>query len=256
MKAKKHLGQHFLNDALIIQRILSSILSYCPTDEALLEVGPGQGAISKDLSRHYNSFRLVEFDRDMVEILLDYFDESMIINRDFLGLNLAEVFDGAEFNLVGNFPYNISSQIVFKILENRSFIPCMVGMFQKEVAERICSTPGGKSNGILSLNVQAWYDAEILFHIGPESFYPPPKVQSSVIVMRRKVNSDIACDAKLYKRVIKQAFQQRRKKLRNTLKSYGIDMTDEIYQRRPEELGVDDFVSIVLNIQNNLQNES
>ncbi|MBT8229182.1 MAG: 16S rRNA (adenine(1518)-N(6)/adenine(1519)-N(6))-dimethyltransferase, partial [Bacteroidia bacterium] len=150
------------------------------------------------------------------------------------------------FNLVGNFPYNISSQIIFKMIENVEMIPKMIGMFQKEVAERICAGPGGKTNGILSVRAQAFYKAEKIFDIPPEAFSPPPKVNSSVIVLTRKENYQLPCDEKLFSRIIKTGFQQRRKKLRNTLKSIFDNTEDPIFQKRPEELTVEDFVNLTL----------
>ena len=250
MRAKKQFGQHFLNDPSVITRIINYISEHCSSDIPLVEVGPGKGAITLHLIKSYPDFKAIELDRDMIDILSLHLKAEQLINKDVLRIDMEELFAGKQFNLVGNFPYNISSQIVFKILENRQFIPVMIGMFQKEVAERICSAPGSKSNGILSLNAQAYYDAEILFNIGPEAFYPAPKVDSSVIIMRRKDNFQLDCDESLYKRVIKQAFSQRRKKMRNTLKSFDLDLEDEIFQKRPEQLGVHDFVNIVNSIKN------
>ena len=249
MRAKKQLGQHFLIDKSVILRIISNISNKCSSEIPLLEVGPGQGAITLELLKDYPEFKAVELDKDMIEILRLHLKPDQLINMDILRLDMQELFDGREFNLVGNFPYNISSQIIFKIIENRHQIPVMIGMFQKELAERICSSPGGKSNGILSLNAQAYYQAEILFNIGPEAFDPPPKVESSVIIMKRKDDYQLGCDENLYRAVVKQAFSQRRKKMRNTLKSFDLDLESDIFQKRPEELGVDEFVNIVNSIK-------
>ena len=249
MRAKKQLGQHFLIDKSVILRIISNISDQCSSEIPLLEVGPGQGAITLDLLKDYPEFKAVELDKDMIEILRLHLKPDQLINMDILRLNMQELFGGREFNLVGNFPYNISSQIIFKIIENRHQIPVMIGMFQKELAERICSSPGGKSNGILSLNAQAYYHAEILFNIGPEAFDPPPKVESSVIIMKRKDDYQLGCDDNLYRSVVKQAFSQRRKKMRNTLKSFDLDLESDIFQKRPEQLGVDEFVNIVNSIK-------
>ena len=249
MKAKKHLGQHFLIDNIIVDRIVQAISDNCSESLPLIEIGPGQGVLTKHLIDRYDMFKAIELDSDMVEILQLLLKPDQLVHSDFLRLDLSDLFDSDQFNLVGNFPYNISSQIVFKVLEYLEHIPFVVGMFQKELAERIAAGPGTKANGILSLNAQAYYEVEILFHIGPEAFDPPPKVNSSIILMRRKENLELGCDYQMYRRVIKQAFQQRRKKLRNTLKSFDIDQELEIYQKRPEQLGVQDFVNIVNSIQ-------
>lgn len=245
VKAKKHLGQHFLIDQAVISRILMGIQEHCPIDESILEVGPGPGVLTEALAEGYSDFRAVEFDRDMMALLIQKIPLKCLINEDFLALDLETVFEGTKpFNLVGNFPYNISSQIVFKMLTNKDRIPVMVGMFQKEVAERICATPGGKKNGIITLRVQAHYEAVKLFDIGPDAFDPPPKVNSSVILLKRKEDYALPCGEKIYAQIIKLAFQQRRKKIRNTLKSLLPDTEDPIFQMRPEQLGVQDFINI------------
>lgn len=251
MKAKKHLGQHFLINQVIIDQIIDLIKKEVHKDKPVLEVGPGQGVLTFALNNHFQTFRAVEFDRDMIPFLLKELEVDKIINEDFLQLNLKSVYQDP-FALVGNFPYNISSQIIFKMIANRTQIPVMIGMFQKEVAHRICATPGGKKNGILSLNAQAFYDAEIAFDILPDAFNPPPKVDSSVIVLRRKKDFELGCDEKLYSRVVKLAFSQRRKKLRNTIKSMIDDTSDPVFQMRPEQLSVEEFVNIVkiIEVQN------
>lgn len=250
LKAKKHLGQHFLSDNSVINNILDLIYEECSQDEALVEVGPGQGVLTNQLVQNYGQFKAIEFDRDMVKVLIQTIDPSFIINEDFLSVDLNELFESKAFNLVGNFPYNISSQIIFKMIENVDQIPLMVGMFQKEVAERICSTPGGKKNGILSLRTQVHYEAEKIFDIPPEAFDPPPKVNSSIIVLRRKEKYMPGCDIKIYANVIKMSFSQRRKKMRNTLKGMVEDLENPIFQKRPEELSVEEFVNIAIDIEN------
>ncbi len=249
MRAKKKLGQHFLIDESVLQEIVYSIKTHCSSDFPLLEVGPGRGALTYKLLDDYKDFKAIEVDLDMVELLKFRLRPDQLIHDDFLISDAATLFNQKPFNLVGNFPYNISSQIIFKILGNKQLIPTMVGMFQKEVADRICASPVGKANGIISILTQAFYDAELLFDIGPECFNPPPRVNSSIIVLKRNKTLNLGCDEQLFKRVVKQAFQQRRKKMRNTLKSFDIDQENDIFQKRPEELGVDDFVTIVKSIQ-------
>lgn len=249
MKAKKHLGQHFLIDQLVVDGIIDLIEEHCSKEEALLEVGPGPGVLTYRLADLYPTFKAVEFDRDMVAELRQKIDDDIIIQAEFLSYDMDDLFDSSPFNLVGNFPYNISSQIIFKMLDNRARIPVMVGMFQKEVAERICSTPGGKTNGILSLRTQAFYDCHKAFDISPEAFDPPPRVMSSVIVLKRKEKLELDCDQVIFERIIKMSFQQRRKKLRNTLKSMITDDGDPIFQKRPEQLSVADFVNIANKIK-------
>ena len=249
IKAKKHLGQHFLIDRSVIDQIITHISDCCVKNLPIIEVGPGPGVLTKKLVELYSQFQAVEFDRDMVKLLLQDISPANIINEDFLGLDMSTVHPGQNFNLVGNFPYNISSQIVFKMLDNKERIPNMVGMFQKEVADRICAEPGTKKNGIITLLVQPFYEATKLLDIGPEAFDPPPKVNSSVIHLKRKANLELPCDPKLYKTIVKTAFQQRRKKLRNTLKPFMEDTGSELLQMRPEQLGVADFINIAEQIE-------
>jgi len=245
LKAKKHLGQHFLSDQAVIADILSAINEYCPAQVPLIEVGPGQGVLTFELAKQYEQFKAIEFDRDMIKVLSSELDPFKLVQANFLSVDLETIHTGSEFNLVGNFPYNISSQIVFKMLDNLHLVPVMVGMFQKEVAERICSAPGTKANGIISIRTQAYYTAKKLFDIGPGAFSPPPKVNSSVIVLQRKENPETNYNTKLFKQVVKMSFQQRRKKLRNTLKPFLEDQGYPILQQRPEHLGVEDFINIV-----------
>lgn len=244
MKAKKHLGQHFLTDKAVIADIIQAIKSNCKPEVPLLEVGPGQGVLTHELAESYPVFRAVEFDRDMMAILVRSLDPAILINQDFLSLDLDPIFPGKEFNLVGNYPYNISSQIIFKMLDNVERIPMMIGMFQKEVAERITAESGTRASGIISLRTQVYYETELLFNIAPDAFSPPPRVDSSIIMLTRKENYGMDCDEKLFNQIIKTAFQQRRKKLRNTLKPYLNDLDLEILQMRPEQIGVQDFINI------------
>ena len=257
MKAKKHLGQHFLTDKAVVSDILRAIKNNCPSEQPMLEVGPGQGVLTYELAEHYKEFQAVEFDRDMIAILSQKLPPTMLINDNFLSLELSSLFEGREFNLVGNYPYNISSQIIFKMIDNVAQIPMMVGMFQKEVAERITAQSGSRGSGIISLRTQVYYEAELLFNIAPDAFSPPPKVNSSIILLRRKENYGLKCDEKLFNHIIKTAFQQRRKKLRNTLKPFLKDLDLEILQKRPEQLGVTDFINITeLITQQKEENES
>ncbi len=257
MRAKKQLGQHFLHDQQVINRILDTIKDHCKEHQPIVEVGPGQGILTTNLATYYDSFKAIELDRDMVSILNQKVNQDQIIHADFLKVDLNEVFASAPFNLVGNFPYNISSQIIFKMLDNVAMIPVMIGMFQKEVAERICASPGSKKNGIISIRAQAMYEATMLFDIDSSAFSPPPKVMSSMIMLTRKENYSLPCDPLIFKNIIKVSFGQRRKKLRNTLKSLLIDSSDPIFQKRPEHLSVEEFINIAHLIKSqNLDHES
>jgi 16S rRNA (adenine1518-N6/adenine1519-N6)-dimethyltransferase len=248
LKAKKSFGQHFLASEPIAERIAGSLSGGGLYDQ-VLEVGPGKGALTKFLLQKEYSLKAVEADQDMVGYLGKHFPalEGRIIEGDFLKLRLDEVMEGRPFALIGNFPYNISSQILFRMLDYRDLIPEMVGMFQLEVAERVVAPPGSKTYGIISVLVQAWYEGELLFKVKPGSFTPPPKVQSAVIRLLRKKAEPLGCDEGLFKRVVKQAFNQRRKMLRNTLKSMVSDeavLQDGFFSRRPETLSVAEFVAL------------
>jgi 16S rRNA (adenine1518-N6/adenine1519-N6)-dimethyltransferase len=218
ISAKKHLGQHFLKDEGIAKRIVDS-LKPNGRYKKVLEIGPGMGVLSKYLfeRKEYNT-RLIEIDKEAISYLKKHYPEysSNIIEGDFLSLNLKELF-AEPFAVIGNFPYNISTQILFRILENREMVPECVGMFQKEVAERIASGPGNKTYGILSVLMQAFYDIELLFVLNEKDFSPPPKVKSAVLRFERKENFELGTDEKDFFRTIKTAFNQRRKTLRNAL---------------------------------------
>ena len=239
MRAKKSYGQNFLINQGIIEKIVHSFVTHNTCDN-VLEVGPGKGALTELLlqEQHF-SFKAVEADRDMADYLLSHeiLDDAQIIQEDFLKLPLDRVFDHKEFSVIGNFPYNISSQILFRIKKYVDLVPLMVGMFQKEVAERIVSKEGSKAYGILSVLIQAHYETKLLFNVSPGSFRPIPKVTSSVIMLRRKEDFMLPCDEKVFTNVVKLSFNQRRKMLRNSLKSV-VTETDifshEYMTRRPE----------------------
>ncbi len=251
VKAKKHLGQHFLNDENIAQKIADSLTlkSY----QTVLEIGPGMGVLTKYLLEKPISTYVIEIDTESVEYLNKHYPklEGKIIFKDFLKYNLSEVFGQEPFAIIGNFPYNISSQIVFKTLELRDRIPEFSGMFQKEVAERICEKKGSKTYGILSVLTQAYYEAEYLFTVSENVFTPPPKVKSGVLRLIRKENFKLPCDEKLFFTVVKTAFNQRRKTLRNSLKTYQLSdnlKEDSIFDLRPEQLSVEQFIELTQKI--------
>ncbi|MDW7691976.1 16S rRNA (adenine(1518)-N(6)/adenine(1519)-N(6))-dimethyltransferase RsmA [Flammeovirgaceae bacterium SG7u.111] len=243
VKAKKHLGQHFLNDDSVAQNIVES-LTYHKGYKKLLEIGPGTGVLTKFLLEKKDiELTLSEIDMESIAYLkTNYQVPDSIFIGDFLKINLEETFD-QPVGIIGNFPYNISSQIFFKVLENRDKVPELVGMIQKEVADRIASKPGKKTNGILSILLQAYYDIQVEFNVPPHLFIPPPKVQSAVISLKRNDRQALDCDEKLFKKVVKQGFNNRRKTLRNSLKSLGfpIDETTPFMDLRAEQLSVEDF---------------
>jgi 16S rRNA (adenine1518-N6/adenine1519-N6)-dimethyltransferase len=249
VQAKKSYGQHFLKQEAIAERIANSLQQAARTGR-VLEVGPGMGILTKHLLAHseYATFA-VEADRDMVDFLQKNYPAlaERLIFKDFLDLNLKEIFGENEFCLVGNFPYNISTQILFKMLDHRAQIPEMVGMFQKEVAERVVSKPGSKVYGITSVLMQAFYRTEYLFTVERGSFNPPPKVLSAVIRLTRKENFELGCDEVLFRKIVKTAFNQRRKMLRNTLKPFFPQeklMTDHFFEKRPERVGWEEYVRL------------
>ena len=249
VRAKKFLGQHFLTDESIAERIAHSISD---GTRCLLEIGPGMGVLTKylvDSTEH--QFKAIEIDRESVAYLHDHYPTLDVIEGDFLRLDLKNIFP-EPFAVIGNFPYNISSQILFQVFENRHMIPEVVGMFQKEVAERVAAGPGSKTYGILSVLLSAFYDIEYLFTVHEHVFNPPPKVKSAVIRLTRNSVTSLECDEKLFVQVVKAGFNQRRKTLRNALRSAGlpIDAVDEaMLSKRAEQLSVEQFISLTKTIQ-------
>lgn len=254
MKAKKSFGQHFLIDENI-SRTIGYSLHRKEGISNVLEIGPGKGVLTKYLAEQKINLQAVEADQDMVNYLVKnkVLVESQIVFLDFLKLNLSKVFNGEPFYLIGNYPYNISSQILIKMINSKELIPEMVGMFQKEVADRVVSKPGSKTYGVISVLVQAYYTGETIIDVPPIAFNPPPKVNSSVIRLIRKEDYTLPCDERLFRTVVKTAFNQRRKMLRNTLKPlFGDDSLadDPYFMQRPEQLNVDDFVKITNRLSN------
>lgn len=257
VKAKKHLGQHFLKDENIAKKIADT-LSLKGYDD-VLEIGPGMGVLTKYLLEKETTTHVIEIDTESVAYLKSNYLNltNRIYEKDFLKYDLNLIFKGKPFAVIGNFPYNISSQILFKTLEMRNQIPEFSGMFQKEVALRICSKEGNKVYGILSVLTQAFYDAEYLFTVPPTVFNPPPKIDSGVLLLKRKENFTLSCDEKLFFRVVKAGFQQRRKTLRNSLKVFNLSdnlKANTIFGQRPEQLSVDQFIELTLLIQNDVIN--
>ena len=253
MKAKKSYGQHFLNSPQIGERIAGS-LRQTDVYGKVLEVGPGRGMLTKYLLKRGVDLVVVEADPDMVLYLNRHFPElkGRIIQADFLKVPLDRLFDDQAFGLIGNFPYNISSQILFRMLDYRKQIPEMVGMFQKEVAERIVAGPGSKTYGIISVLVQAYYEGEYLFGVDRRKFTPPPRVQSAVIRLTRKTEWQLDCNEELFRKTVKLAFSQRRKMLRNTMKLLVPDaemLAEEFFKQRPEALSVEDFINLSKRIE-------
>ena len=254
VKPKKSLGQHFLKDNNIANKIVDSLDA---KSENVLEIGPGMGILTKFLLKKKYNLRLVEIDTESVSFLINNLgiEESKIIENDFLKLDLTKVFPGNNFSIIGNFPYNISSQIVFKILENRNIINEMCGMFQYEVAERICESEGSKKYGILSVLTQAFFEVSFLFEVSNHLFIPPPKVKSAVITLRRKDEIELGCDETLFFKIVKLSFQQRRKTIRNSLKKINLSNNlreDSIFDNRPEQLSVNQFIELTKLVQGDL----
>lgn len=245
VKPKKHLGQHFLKNETLAKNITEALDEKIPN---VLEVGPGMGVLTKYLLASKKNLKAIELDAESVLYLQEQYPylKDAVFNEDFLKCDLIKIFDNAPFQLIGNFPYNISSQILFKAIENKSLIPVVVGMFQKEVAERIASKPGNKAYGILSVLLQAYYNIEYLFTVNENEFIPPPKVKSGVVKLTRNSVSKLACDEKLFKTVVKSGFNQRRKTLRNSLKGItGNKLIEHKFlSKRAEELSVEDFVEL------------
>lgn len=248
VRAKKALGQHFLTDQRIAKAIVEALGEGA---RDVLEVGPGMGVLTQYLlERPDIDLKMVEVDGESVQYLMRHFPglEGKLQEADYLKLNIRKLFPGS-YRVIGNFPYNISSQIFFKILEDKDLVPEVVCMIQKEVADRIAEPPGTKTYGILSVLLQAWYDIEYVLSVGPGAFNPPPKVNSAVIRLRRNSRTELGCDEALFKQVVKTAFNQRRKTLRNALKPLikeGTDTSDPIFDLRAEKLGVEDFVRLTI----------
>lgn len=248
VKPKKFLGQHFLKDLKVAQDIADTV-DACP-GLPILEVGPGMGVLTQFLLKKERPFKVVEVDYESVAYLREAYPqlEDHIIEDDFLKMHLERLFDGQPFVLTGNYPYNISSQIFFKMLDYKDHIPCCTGMIQKEVAERIAASPGSKTYGILSVLIQAWYQVEYLFTVHEHVFNPPPKVKSAVIRMTRNDTHALGCNEQLFKQVVKTTFNQRRKTLRNSIKPIlGKDcpLTQEsLFDKRPEQLSVSQFIDL------------
>ena len=251
VKPKKNLGQHFLTDLNIAKRIADTV-DACP-DIPVLEIGPGMGVLTQYLVEKPRLVKAVEIDSESVAYLHENFPQlqDRIIGEDFLRMDLNQIFDGEQFVLTGNYPYDISSQIFFKMLDYKELIPCCTGMIQREVALRIASEPGNKAYGILSVLIQAWYDVEYLFTVDEGVFNPPPKVKSAVIRMTRNDVKELGCDEKLFKRLVKTVFNQRRKMLRVSLKQMFPGMTPredfyttDIMTKRPEQLTIQQFVEL------------
>ena len=263
VRPKKFLGQHFLTDLSIASRIADTV-DACP-GLPILEVGPGMGVMTQFLVRKSRQVKVVEIDHESVEYLRRTYPEleDSIIEDDFLKMHLERTFSGAPFVLTGNYPYNISSQIFFKMLDYKELIPCCTGMIQKEVAERMAAVPGSKTYGILSVLIQAWYNVEYLFTVEPGVFNPPPKVRSAVIRLTRNETTSLGCDEKLFKKLVKTTFNQRRKTLRNNIRpllslleresqgktDFTALLADPIMMKRPEQLSVEDFIGLTLRLQ-------
>jgi 16S rRNA (adenine1518-N6/adenine1519-N6)-dimethyltransferase len=248
IRPKKALGQHFLKDLSIARKIAETISDY--PDYPVLEVGPGTGILTRFLKEAARDLTLVEIDAESISYLKKHYPglQGRIIEADFLKLDLNRLFPGS-FCVIGNYPYNISSQIFFKVLDYKDRIPCCAGMLQKEVAERLASKPGKKAYGIITVLLTAWYDVEYLFTVEPDAFDPPPKVKSAVIRITRNSRTQLGCDETLFKTVVKTAFNQRRKTLRNSLKSLlgkeNALFKRPVFDKRPEQLSVEEFIDLV-----------
>ena len=250
VKPKKNLGQHFLTDLNVAKRNADTV-DACP-NIPILEIGPGMGVLTQYLVEKHRDVKAVEIDKESVAYLNEAFPilHDNIVGADFLQMNLEDIFSGKQFVLTGNYPYDISSQIFFKMLDNKNLIPCCTGMIQREVALRIAAQPGNKTYGILSVLIQAWYDVEYLFTVDEDVFNPPPKVKSAVIRMTRNNVSKLNCDEILFKRLVKTVFNQRRKMLRVSLrqmipnKVHENFYDQEVMTKRPEQLTIAQFVEL------------
>ena len=260
VKPKKFLGQHFLKD-LSIAKDIADTVDECP-GLPILEVGPGMGVLTQFLMEKGREVKVVELDFESVAYLRENFPalEGNIIEDDFLKLKLEKLFDGRPFVLTGNYPYNISSQIFFKMLDYKDLIPCCTGMIQKEVAERIAAGPGSKTYGILSILIQAWYKVEYLFTVHEHVFNPPPKVKSAVIRMTRNETKELGCNERLFKLIVKTTFNQRRKTLRNSISSIlekGNPLSnDPVFNKRPEKLSVQEFIELTNRVETALKDKA
>ena len=261
VKPKKNLGQHFLTDLSIAKRIADTV-DACP-EIPVLEIGPGMGVLTQYLVEKPRVVKAVEIDAESVAYLYERFPKlhENILGEDFLQMDLTQIFDGKQFVLTGNYPYDISSQIFFKMLDYKDLIPCCTGMIQREVALRMAAAPGSKAYGILSVLIQAWYDVEYLFTVDENVFNPPPKVKSAVIRMTRNDVTDIGCDEQLFKRVVKTVFNQRRKMLRVSLRQIFNNgkPTDGFYEqdimtKRPEQLSIPQLVELTNMVEEQLAN--
>ena len=257
VKPKKALGQHFLTDLSIADRIAATLDEY--KGVPVIEVGPGMGVLTRFLLDRGHDLTVVEIDTESVDYLNRYFPElsGRVLEEDFLKMDLAAKVGNKPFCVIGNYPYNISSQIFFKVLDFKDSVTCCSGMLQKEVAERLAAPPGNKTRGILSVLLQAWYDVEYLFTVSEHVFNPPPKVKSGVVKLTRNSVTDLGCDERLFKTVVKTSFGQRRKTLRNSLKSLlpsGVAKPENpMFTLRPEQLSVEQFIELT-NIMSNLRN--
>ncbi len=260
VKPKKFLGQHFLKD-LSIAKDIADTVDECP-GLPILEVGPGMGVLTQFLMEKGREVKVVELDFESVAYLRENFPalEGNIIEDDFLKLKLEKLFDGRPFVLTGNYPYNISSQIFFKMLDYKDLIPCCTGMIQNEVAERIAAGPGSKTYGILSILIQAWYKVEYLFTVHEHVFNPPPKVKSAVIRMTRNETKELGCNERLFKLIVKTTFNQRRKTLRNSISSIlekGNPLSnDPVFNKRPEQLSVQEFIELTNRVETALKDKA
>ena len=260
VKPKKFLGQHFLKD-LSIAKDIADTVDECP-GLPILEVGPGMGVLTQFLMEKGREVKVVELDFESVAYLRENFPalKGNIIEDDFLKLKLEKLFDGRPFVLTGNYPYNISSQIFFKMLDYKDLIPCCTGMIQKEVAERIAAGPGSKTYGILSILIQAWYKVEYLFTVHEHVFNPPLKVKSAVIRMTRNETKELGCNERLFKLIVKTTFNQRRKTLRNSISSIlekGNPLSnDPVFNKRPEQLSVQEFIELTNRVETALKDKA
>ncbi|MBQ2490276.1 MAG: 16S rRNA (adenine(1518)-N(6)/adenine(1519)-N(6))-dimethyltransferase RsmA [Muribaculaceae bacterium] len=257
VRAKKALGQHFLTDLSVAERIALTVSEY--KNLPLIEVGPGMGVLTQFLLQNGHDLKVVELDTESVNYLSQCYPQldGRIIEADFLKLDLAQVTSQPQFVVIGNYPYNISSQILFKVLDYKDQVVCCSGMFQREVAQRIAAPPGSKTYGILSVLLQAWYDIEYLFTVDEHVFNPPPKVKSGVIKLVRNEVKQLDCNERLFKTIVKTSFGQRRKTLRNSLRSLlpkdSPALEGDIFRQRPEQLSVSDFINLtnIVTAENN-----